>query len=81
MLNRKLLPVLFAFLIPCFLPAQVTPDEARVNKVFNSLTLEEKANLCQGDPGVERWRPRPAREWGACHGVPGGHRDGFCLES
>ena len=55
MLNRKLLPVLFAFLIPCFLPAQFTPDEARVNKVFNSLTLEEKANLCQGDPGVERF--------------------------
>ena len=55
MLNRKLLPVLFAFLIPCFLPAQVTPDEVRVNKVFNSLTLEEKANLCQGDLLVQNY--------------------------
>ena len=54
MINRKLFAALLAVMLPCLLSAQDSAREKRLLDILNSLTLEEKANLSQGDPGVER---------------------------
>ncbi len=54
MINRKLFVAFLAVMLPCLLSAQDSAREKRLLDILNSLTLEEKANLSQGDPGVER---------------------------
>ena len=54
MINRKLFAAFLAVMLPCLLSAQDSAREKRLLDILNSLTLEEKANLSQGDPGVER---------------------------
>lgn len=55
MLNRKIFTVSLAVLLPALLMAQASKNEKRVMEIFNSLTLEEKIDLCHGDPGVPRF--------------------------
>lgn len=55
MLNRKIFTVCLAVLFPVLLMAQASKNEKRVMEIFNSLTLEEKIDLCHGDPGVPRF--------------------------
>ena len=54
MINRKLFAAFLAVMLPFLLSAQDSAREKRLLDILNSLTLEEKANLSQGDPGVER---------------------------
>ncbi len=55
MLNRKTFTVCLAVLFPVLLSAQVSRNGERVMEIFNNLTLEEKIDLCHGDPGVPRF--------------------------